>query len=652
VQLIDLLQCRSAAALDEDGDGRLLVASNLQGTNQLYEFHGGTLRQLTAFAEPVHGRFLPGSRRGVLAMDAGGNERHQLYLFDLDDPPGADPARLEALTAAPEYVHQLIGVSADGRRLGFLSNRRNGIDFDAWSLDLETREERCVYSGGGWCQIGSGFSPDGRWLSVLRPGSRPLDNDLLLIDITSGEVLVVQEHPEQAASVGPPAWVGSGSFFAGSDVGRDLAAIVHVELATGEVRVVVERSYDLECFASAEGETLLVVGNDGGACRAELFAVGAGGDLDAAGEMPLPGRGVISFTMLTPPPLISPDGARVTFTFSSPQVPGDVWRFDRANGALRRLTSSPGLSHGTDLPPGTGLSHGTDLPPGTGLSHGIDLPLGASPESADLAEPTVHDVTSFDGERIPVFVYRPAVRAASADPDALLPVVLFVHGGPESQSVLAFNAIVQGLVLEGFAVVVPNVRGSTGYGKRYASLDDTTRRLDSVADLAAIHEWLVSQGLDPDRAGLMGGSYGGYMVLAGCAFQPDLWAAGVDVVGISDLVTFLENTSAYRRSHREHEYGSLAGDREFLERASPLRSVDAIRAPLFVIHGANDPRVPVSEAEQLVSSLRERHIACELIVYPDEGHGLQKLSNRLDAYPRAVEFLNRVLRGGASLTVE
>jgi dipeptidyl aminopeptidase/acylaminoacyl peptidase len=141
----------------------------------------------------------------------------------------------------------------------------------------------------------------------------------------------------------------------------------------------------------------------------------------------------------------------------------------------------------------------------------------------------------------------------------------------------------------------------------------------------------------------MGGSYGGYMVLAGCAFQPELWAAGVDIVGISDLVSFLENTSAYRRSHREHEYGSLADDREFLQRASPMRSVESISAPLFVIHGANDPRVPLSEAEQLVSSLRRRNIACELLVYEDEGHGLQKLPNLLDAYPRAVAFLNGVL---------
>ncbi|MDA8340690.1 MAG: prolyl oligopeptidase family serine peptidase, partial [Actinomycetota bacterium] len=188
-----------------------------------------------------------------------------------------------------------------------------------------------------------------------------------------------------------------------------------------------------------------------------------------------------------------------------------------------------------------------------------------------------------------------------------------------------------------------NVRGSTGYGKRYASLDDTTRRLDSVRDLASVHAWLAGAGFDPGRAALWGGSYGGYMVLAGLAFQPDRWAAGVDIVGISDLVTFLEHTSDYRRAHREREYGSLEHDRPFLEEASPLRRAEDIRAPLFVIHGRNDPRVPVGEAQQLVAAVSRRGIRSELVVYDDEGHGLARLANRVDGYGRAVRFLGEVL---------
>jgi dipeptidyl aminopeptidase/acylaminoacyl peptidase len=227
-------------------------------------------------------------------------------------------------------------------------------------------------------------------------------------------------------------------------------------------------------------------------------------------------------------------------------------------------------------------------------------------------------------------------------------VVLFIHGGPEAQFVPAFNPVILHLVDSGFAVVAPNVRGSAGYGKTYMAMDDRRKRLDAVADLGAIHDWLESAGLDPRRAALMGGSYGGYMVLAGLAFQPERWAAGVSIVGISSLLTFLENTSAYRRRLRELEYGFLDSDRDFLVEASPLTHIDRIRAPLFLIHGSNDPRVPLSEAEQVHAALRARGVECELLVYRDEGHGLAKLANRLDAYPKVSEFLLRVMAAAAT----
>ena len=183
---------------------------------------------------------------------------------------------------------------------------------------------------------------------------------------------------------------------------------------------------------------------------------------------------------------------------------------------------------------------------------------------------------------------------------------LVVHGGPEWQHGKIWHPLVAGLVADGHTVLVPNVRGSAGYGKRWYSLDDRELRLDSVRDLAALHAWLPTIGVDQSRVALWGGSYGGYMVLAGLAFQPELWAAGVDIVGIASLVTFLENTSSYRRRAREREYGYLETDRAFLESASPLSRVDAIEAPLFVIHGANDPRVPLSEAEQIAAALEKR----------------------------------------------
>jgi len=236
-----------------------------------------------------------------------------------------------------------------------------------------------------------------------------------------------------------------------------------------------------------------------------------------------------------------------------------------------------------------------------------------------------------------VFLYRP--RASNP------PVVVYLHGGPESQYAPSFNPLIQYLVARGYAVAAPNVRGSTGYGKRFSHLDDRTKRLDAVSDLAALHDWLgATAGVNARRAALFGGSYGGYMVLAGLAFQPERWAAGVSVVGISSLKTFLENTSPWRRKFREREYGRLDTDGDFLLIASPLTHADDIRAPLFLIHGENDPRVPVGEARQIHNLLEAKGIRTELVVYPDEGHGLGKLKNRLDAYPRAAAFLDDVLR--------
>jgi dipeptidyl aminopeptidase/acylaminoacyl peptidase len=222
-----------------------------------------------------------------------------------------------------------------------------------------------------------------------------------------------------------------------------------------------------------------------------------------------------------------------------------------------------------------------------------------------------------------------------------------VHGGPESQwrpwYSSGFGALTQYLVARGYAVAAPNVRGSTGYGKRFEHLDDVEKRLDSVEDLRALHDWLAARPeIDGSRAVVYGRSYGGYMVLAALAFQPELWAAGIEFVGISNLRTFLENTSVWRRAAREREYGPLS-DPELLERLSPWSRLDAIKAPLFIEHGRNDPRVPVSESEAIHEELVRRGVRCELVIYEDEGHMVEKLENRVDSFERATAFLDEVL---------
>jgi dipeptidyl aminopeptidase/acylaminoacyl peptidase len=566
VSLRDLLEMRQAVPLSWSPDGeRLLVSSNIPGTHQLYEWPG--MRQLTDYDEPVSGQFLPDGRV-LVEIDEGGNERTQLHVL------GEGP-----LVADPRFIHWT--PCAVGDVLAYATNRRNGVDFDVVARSLETGEEQ-VFELDGYNSVAA-ISRDGRFVAVSRASARSGDNDLLLCDRDSGAVTLLTPHDEPAEFMSP-VWTDDGIALA-TNHGRDTFAIVRGS------ETVYESTWDVELAASDDGSVLLAIENADGYSRLQIVG---------AGEVPLPGRGVVDH------PVFSPDGARLAFAFSSPVEPNDVYVYDLAAGRLERLTTSP-----------------------------------REVDTAALVEPTLHRFESFDGESIPVFLFEPKG-------DGPFPVVLTVHGGPESQwrpwYSPAFAPLTQYLVSQGYAVAAPNVRGSTGYGKRFEHLDDIELRLDSVRDLKALHAWLSARPeIDGSRAVVYGRSYGGYMVLAALAFQPELWAAGIEAVGISSLVTFLENTSPYRRGAREREYGSLERDREFLERASPMTHIDDIRAPLFIQHGRNDPRVPVTESEHIAAVLREQGVECELLIFEDEGHTVEKLPNRIETFERAVRFLDRVL---------
>jgi len=252
-----------------------------------------------------------------------------------------------------------------------------------------------------------------------------------------------------------------------------------------------------------------------------------------------------------------------------------------------------------------------------------------------FVEPELVRYETFDGREIPAFFSLPREVPDGA------PVVVDIHGGPESQRRPSFAGLTQYFLSRGYAVFEPNVRGSTGYGKAYTHLDDVEKRMDAVRDVDAAVDWLADHpDVDPDRIVAKGGSYGGFMVLAALTEFPDRWAAGVDSVGIANFVTFLENTGPWRRELREAEYGSLAEDRALLERISPINNIEHIEAPLFVLHGANDPRVPVGEAEQVAERARKQGVPVEKLVFEDEGHGISKLENRIEAYSRVVDFLD------------
>lgn len=592
----DFLEIRIASPSGFSPDAsKVLIATNLTGTMQLYRRsrEQDELVQITDFEEPVSGSYLPTSDEILLHMDEGGNERSQIYLMD---DAGEN---LRKVVFEPDFINVVGGVTRDSETIAYRSNQRNGVDFDIYVRDLKTGEERCVFDWGGMCSA-AGFSPNGRLVAVARPGeASSMDNDIYLVDLITEEVHHVTPHDDDSSFSGP-SWMPDGrSFFFSTDHDREFRGIARYDMAETSWKYVIEDEWDLGCKVDWPGKRLLVSTNREGSF---LLSIRDPQSLRALAEVPFPVEGVRFGQMVEP--MFSRDGRFVAYFFTSSSEPGDAWLYDTQTQDTTRLTDSP-----------------------------------KSVTKDAFVEPELHRFETFDGESIPIFLYLP--EGSRSEP---VPVVVSVHGGPEGQFVPSFNPTLQYLVNRGYAVAAPNVRGSTGYGKRYHHLDDIRKRLDAVEDLAFLHRWLKSvAAVDADRAALMGGSYGGFMVLAGLVFQPELWAAGVDIVGISSFVTFLENTSAWRRKFREREYGSLENDREFLEKASPITHVDKMRAPLFIIHGANDPRVPLSEAEQIHKVLTEKGVPAELLVYHDEGHGLAKLRNRLDAYPKAAGFLDRIL---------
>jgi len=596
-----LLNAYAYQAFDVDEQGRVLVGTNESGSVQLAEIApDGSVNVLTALPGPCSGRYVPGRRAVIVSHDKGGDERHQISLLPIPAAGGepAGPGDLEPLVSDPRFMHVLADVG--GEKLCYLTNRRDGVAFDPVIRDLSTGAERTLRVGDHRFEEAR-LSPDGRWLAVTVSSPRTANSEhVALVDLAGEESLIPVTTPDAPAWNGALCWTpDSATLVYSSDNDREFIAVARFDLATRtRTWLVTDDAADLTGWLSPDGKLLLVERNDDGASTLALHSAVTGQPLRA---VPLPSAGCVRDARI-PSPLWAPDSAAIIMSLSGPQVPGDVLAVNVADGAsrVRELTRSV-----------------------------------SSLDEITLAAGEPHRIPAAGGELVPCMVYRAAPETGSA--------VVVVHGGPEGQARQRFDVYVQALVAAGHTVLVPNVRGSAGYGKRWYSADDGRRRLDSVADLAALHAYLPSLGLDQSRAALWGGSYGGYMVLAGLAFQPQLWAAGVDIVGIASLVTFLENTSAYRRAYREREYGTLAHDREFLHEASPLTHVDQITAPLFIIHGANDPRVPLSEAEQIHAALTARGRECELHVYPDEGHGLAKRANRADSLPKATAFLARHL---------
>lgn len=585
-RLLQYLQTRSAGLLSlSDDAGSALISTRFGETSQMHVVAAplAMRRQITFFDEPVRGGFFrpaSGARQVIYATDVGGNEARQFFLLDLQDGRSTLLTDGKARNDAPVASH-------DGARLAFCGTARNGRDFDIYVADLNKPGEpaRLVWEVQGQ-YYAADFSPDGERLTVQQYLSER-ETRWFILNLADGKPEPLTPE-EPAAYYGGGVWSADGkTIYITSDREGEFRKLYAVDLASKQWRCLSnDWNWDVEEVAvDPTGKRLAFTVNVDGVSELVL--------LDADGANPrriqAAASGVISGIQF------SRNGAQLGLTISAANGPADAYTVSMADGKLTRWTESE--------------------------IGGLNPSVFTKPE---LIHYPTFDMVDGKPRMIPAFYYK-------AKGDGPRPVVILCHGGPESQYQPTFSSNIQFWVNElGISVLCPNVRGSTGYGRSYHQLDNAVKREDSVKDVGALLDWIEKQPeLDAARIGIYGGSYGGYMVLGSLTNYPERFKAGIDVVGIADFVTFLQNTSEYRRDLRRAEYGDERDPevRKELERISPLRNAHKITSRLLVAHGANDPRVPVSEAEQIVAKMRELGRTVWYAKALNEGHGFARRAN-------------------------
>src|SRR5687768_10035349 len=638
------LNARAAAAPSLSPDGRhVAFRTSTTGTPQLWVAEtraGAAPRQITFGESVTFHEWSPGGEWIAYGVDRSGNEREGFYLIS------PDGSRELELLAPSESFRAWGGFSRDGRLAAFAATDPGADDFHVYTLNLRAEELRPlrVYAGKGGNYVAS-WRPDGSGLLISKTRGEDA-NDILYLDLSTGDAKPLFQ-PETAASYGSFAWTpDSRGFYMASDEGRDFSGLAFYDFAARKLTWVETPARDVEQAAlSADGRWLVWSENVGG--FSELQAR----DLNAKRTTTLSptvtrGEGAATKTEAVRGVVGALEWARrsnvLAIQLSAPGVPGDIWVFDPARASTARAEPPRDVN-----PAGPRMLNAGEPVMLGGVSRVTESTLaGLDPEK--FVAPEAVSFKSHDGETVHALLYLP--RGASVQTRA--PVVLNVHGGPTSQARPSFGAVTQYLVARGYAVLDLNFRGSTGYGKRYARLDNGRLRPNAVKDMDAAAEWLAKSGrpLNASKVAVMGGSYGGYMTYAALALLPEKFAAGVSFVGVSNWVTALEGASPALKASDRLEYGNIddPADREFFKELSPITHVSNVKSPLLVSHGANDPRDPVTESDQFVRAIRERGGEVEYLRWPDEGHSIRKLSNRVTAYRRVARFLERTLGRGAA----
>jgi len=569
---------RVAYTSQESGSWQTWV-TNVDGTHR---------RQLTAGKDSTDfAAWVPGDPHTILYAESPGGSGVDQFYYVRDD----DTTSVPLFPKEREVTHVFGAFSPDGSKLAYSSNLRKPGVFDVYVLNRITGSVRRVFTSAGTAYA-TAWSRDGARLLVRKVAS-PYDDSLYVVDMRTGSSRSVTPHHDQATFDSSQFGPDGHSVLCVTDLHREFRTIARIDLATGSVRPIVSIEHDVDqVLLSPDGRLMAYIVNQDGFGDVVIADATTGKELYRPAMPPSVAESLV----------FARSGTQLIYSASGPAFPKVVWRYDLRTHVTARVTQ-PNF-------------------------HGI-------PERS-MVEPQLIHVRSFDGTVVPAWYFRPHGHAGKRV------VLLDIHGGPEDQDRAWFYPFAQYLASRGYALLDPNIRGSSGYGRTYLHRADGRKREDAVKDVAALREWLVrSGGADPKSIFVNGASYGGYIVLSALYHYPTAWAGGIDIYGVADWVDFLERTAPERRANREGVYGSLAHDRAYLASISPINHIASIVRPVLIIAGSNDTIVPISQSRRLWKELRARGVPVELHVFHNEGHGFSHLANLISAYQATLSFLRR-----------
>jgi dipeptidyl aminopeptidase/acylaminoacyl peptidase len=578
---------------------KILVGSNQTGVYNVFAFplDGGKPVQLTdSKVSAIQGLgYFPKDERFLYTSDQGGNEKNHIYV---QSPDG----KSRDLTPGDNLKADFIDWSSDGKSFYYASNERDPGLFDIYEMTLDGYERKLLYTNEGGYLPG-GVSPDRRYVTLFKTQTST-DSDIYLHDRTTNKTtLLTPDDPANTeVSNGPQDFSPDGkSLYYTTDKGSEFAYLVRYDLATGKRDEVLKTKWDVTGAGfSRDGRWFTIFVNADGKNELRVF--------EAAGMKPvelptMPGADVTGVGF-------SQDGSLMSF-YAEAAGPRDLYVRDIKTGKVRQITHA----------------------------------LNAAIDAKDLVTPEVVRFKSYDGVEVPGILYKPL----QASPTSKVPALVWVHGGPGGQSRIGYSGFIQFLVNHGYAVYAINNRGSSGYGKTFFTMDDRKHGDADLGDCISSKKMLTDTGwVDGNRIGIVGGSYGGYMVLAALAFRPQEFAVGVDLFGVSNWLRTLESIPAWWGPTRDSLYkelGDPTADADYLRKISPLFHADKIERPLIVLQGENDPRVLKAESDEIVAAVKKKGIPVEYMLFPNEGHGFARRETQEKAYQATLEFLDKHLKG-------